>query len=348
MSGWLDVIDGGIGNSIQDAGRFGYRHMGIATSGFLDPIFAACANALAGSGDGAACIEIRVIGPMLKVRQGPVRIALTGNISATLQRHGGSNQTLEAWHSATLETGDILKCSAVSSGTAYLAVSGGIDLVPQLGSRSTYLRAGIGGLDGRLLVSGDALPCQKLARNEYREYRAEPWQHSDGPLRVIAGPQSGHFTVDAQRAFETQPWTVTTELDRMGMRLAGTSLTHSSPAHADIVSDAVTPGTLQVPGNGQPIILLADCQTVGGYPKIATIISADLPRLGQTKPGDQLRFTAVDLAQACQIRATEDARRAQWKRGITTYLPAGYLDETALYTSNLISGAVRADPPLRD
>ncbi|WP_150427835.1 biotin-dependent carboxyltransferase family protein [Dechloromonas sp. CZR5] len=348
MSGWLDVVDGGLGNAIQDAGRHGYRHMGVAVSGFLDPLFAACANALVGNAGDAAAIELRGLGPSLKVRQGPLRVALTGALSASILRHGGSRQVLEAWHSATLESGDILKCGPVDGGTAYLAVSGGIEVAPQLGSRATYQRAAIGGIDGRLLASGDALPCRRLARNEYREYRAEPWQHAEGPIRLIPGPQVDHFADGELERLLAAVYRVTRDSDRMGMRLDGPALTHRSPAHADIVSDAVTPGTLQVPGNGLPILLLADCQTVGGYPKIATVIRADLPRLAQCRTGDELRFAAVDLPGALALQRRETERLARWKNGIGSYLPAGYLDETALYTCNLIDGMVRAEPPIRD
>lgn len=348
MNGCLDVIDGGLGNAIQDAGRYGYRHMGVAVSGFLDPLFAACANALVGNADDAAAIEIRGLGPSLKVRQGPIRVALTGALSASILRHGGSRQELDAWHSATLETGDIIKCGAASGGTAYLAISGGIDVPLQLGSRATYQRAGIGGIDGRLLTDGDALPCHRLARNEYREYRGEPWVHAAGPIRLIPGPQTDHFADGELERLLAAPYRVTRDSDRMGMRLDGPALAHRSPAHADIVSDAVTPGTLQVPGNGQPILLLADCQTVGGYPKIATVIRADLPRLAQSRTGDELRFATVDLPGALAIQRGESERLARWKSTIGTYLPAGYLDEAALYTSNLIDGMVRAEPPIHD
>ncbi|RKT60821.1 allophanate hydrolase [Azonexus fungiphilus] len=348
MNASLEVIDGGLGNTLQDRGRHGYRHLGVATSGFLDPQFAACANALAGNPDDAAAIEIRGIGPTLKAIGGPLRIALCGEIEAQLLRHGGSRQTLAPWHSATLAAGDIVKCGAVGAGTAYLAVSGGFTPTPQLGSRSTYQRANIGGIAGRPLAAGDSLPCTRLAAHEYREFRNDPWRHADGPVHVIAGPQADHFAYDALQRFAAAVYTVSRDSDRMGMRLAGPVLQHRSPAHADIVSDAVTPGCIQVPGNGLPIILLADCQTVGGYPKIATVIGADLGRLAQCRPGDELRFASVDLATAGALRRAEEDRLARWRQGIGSYLPAGYLDETALYQSNLISGAVRAEPPIRD
>lgn len=348
MSAWLEVLEAGFGNSIQDAGRYGYRHLGVAVSGFFDPLFAACANTLAGNPDGAAAIEIRSLGPSLKIRQGPVRVALSGEISATIRRHGGSQQSLAPWHSATLETGDLLKCSAITHGTAYLAVSGGICTPPQLNSRSTYQRAGIGGIKGRLLAPGDLLPCTSLANNELREYHAPPWEHATGPIRVIPGPQLSHFAQGEFARFLTQPYAITRESDRMGMRLEGPPLAHLDASHRDIISDAVTPGSLQVPGNGQPILLLADCQTVGGYPKIATVISADLPRLAQCKADDLLQFTEVGLEQARTILQQEAKRLQHWRQSIGVYLPPGYLDETALFTCNLIDGVVRADPPIRE
>lgn len=343
MSALVEVLDGGLGNSIQDAGRPGYRHMGIASSGFLDPLFARCANALVGNPGGAACLEIRGIGPRLRVGQGPLRLALTGNITASIVRQGGSPQELAAWSTATLDSGDCLTVGPVNGGTAYLALSGGIAVASELGSRSTYLRAAIGGLHGRLPAAGDCLPCARLGQREYREYQAEPWTHDSGPLHVMLGPQATHFSEAALAELLGQPYTVTPESDRMGMRLSGPRLAHRSAAAADIVSDAVTPGAIQVPGNGQPIILLADCQTVGGYPKIATVISADLPRLGQCRPGEELRFAAVDLEKSAEILAAREARWQAWVNGIRPYLPAGYLDEAALYQGNLISGMVRAD-----
>lgn len=344
MNGLLDVLDGGLGNSIQDAGRFGYRHMGIAVSGFLDPCFAHCANALLGNPLTAACLEMRALGPTLKVRRGPVRVAVTGALTARIERQSGAVQTLDAWTTARLETGDSLRLGAVAFGTAYLAVSGGIDVPLELGSRSTYLRAGIGGIRGRLLQAGDTLPCTRPDEHDDRECRAAPWTHDEGPIHVVPGPQAGHFSREAMAALFAESYAVTPETDRMGMRLAGPVLAHRTPACADIVSDGVTPGAIQVPGNGLPIVLLADCQTVGGYPKIGTVIAADLPRLAQCRPGEALRFAAVDLDRAAALLLAREARWQAWCQGIGRFTPAGYLDETALYRDNLISGMVRAEP----
>lgn len=321
MQGLIEVIEGNLGNSIQDQGRFGYRHMGITVSGCLDPMLARCANALVGNGADCACIEIRALGPVLQVRQGRVRLALAGDVSATLRRSDGSALDIPAWTSITLDPRDILEIGFVAGGTAYLAVSGGIASPVQLGSRSTYQRAMIGGIGGRPISTGNLLPCSAQVRREYREQRNLAWEHGSGPLRVLTGPQDGHFKPQALAALVSSDYHVTPQMDRMGVRLEGAALEHIRPEAADIVSDGVTPGVLQVPGNGQPIILLADCQTVGGYPKIATVISADLPRLGQLKAGDNVRFSVATHAQAQQALREREARWQAWADGISAYLP---------------------------
>lgn len=344
MIATIEVIEGGHGNSIQDRGRVGYRHMGIAVSGQLDAIFARCANALVGNAESAACLEMRAAGPTLKVRAGPLRVAMSGEVAATIQRPDGRQRRLAAWCSASLDNGDVMKIGAIAGGTAYLAVSGGIGVVPQLGSRSTYLRAAIGGCDGRLLAAGDSFPCRRLERDDLGEYRATPWRHDGSPIRAISGPQTDCFGLTALADFLAQPYTVSVESDRMGMRLAGPALAHRDADSADIVSDGVAPGAIQVPGDGQPIVLLADCQTVGGYPKIATVITADLCRLGQCRPGATIRFALVDLATAAALLAAREARWQHWRESIRGHLPLDYVDENALYRSNLIGGVLRAEP----
>lgn len=308
--GLLEVTHPGLGNGLQDDGRVGYRHMGITLSGSLDPWLAHCANALVGNDPGAACLEIRALGPALQIRRGPVRLAVAGHLTPKVRRADGREDPAPAWTSLTLNVGDTLDTGPVRGGVAYLAVSGGFATPPQLGSRSTYQRAGIGGLDGRLLAKGDLLPAGALADPATGERTAAPWTYPDTPLRVMLGPQDSHFTPASVQDFLTTEYRVTPQMDRMGMRLEGTALAHRTPECADIVSDGVTPGTLQVPGNGQPIILLADCQTVGGYPKIATVISADLPRLAHLKPGQTLRFCAVDAGEA---KAARLARHDDWR-----------------------------------
>jgi len=200
------------------------------------------------------------------------------------------------------------------------------------------------GVLGRPLRPGDPLPCSAWTTPDPKQWRAPaPWALPAGPLRVMLGPQADHFQPDAVAAFLRDGWEASAEQDRMGLRLRGTPLAHNSPQAADIVSDAVTAGAIQVPANGQPIVLLADSQTVGGYPKIATVIRADLPRLAHLRPGTRVNFQAVTATQARQ--ALQDQRDA-WTSWLSTreaFLPPGFIDEAALYGSNLISGQLRAD-----
>ena len=317
MNGLVEIVDAGIGNSLQDLGRFGYRHMGIAVSGCLDSILARCANALVGNPADCACIEVRAAGPALTVRQGRVRFALAGEITATRVSADGREEELKPWRSISLEPGETLQVGFLSGGAAYLAVSGGFSVPLQLGSRSSYQRAEI----GCPIALGLRIPCAALPHRGSHEFSADPWQHDAGPIRVMPGPQDDHFAPEAMAVLQAGEYTISPQSDRMGMRLEGVALTHGAPAMADIVSDGVTPGAMQVPGNGQPIVLLADCQTVGGYPKIATVISADLPRLAQIKPGQGVRFQAVDGAQARQALRAQEARWKWWAYGIHHGLP---------------------------
>jgi allophanate hydrolase len=318
MNGLIEVTDPGIANSFQDLGRIGYRHMGIAVSGCLDPIVARCANALVGNPPECAVIEVRGRGPTLAVPHGRIRIALAGPLTAKLIRADGSKHDVHPWQSISLDAGEKLQVGFLSGRTAYVAVSGGFATPAQLGSRSLYQRADI----GTTIVRGLQIPCANLKDRGAHEFSAPPWPHEEGPIRVMLGPQDDHFKPEAIADFLANDYKATEARDRMGMRLEGVALAHLTTASADIVSDGVMPGAIQVPANGQPIILLADCQTVGGYPKIATVISADLPRLAQVKPGETIRFAAVDAAQARQALEALERRWKWWAYGIVYGLPA--------------------------
>ena len=333
MSGLIEVIDGGIGNSIQDGGRFGYRHMGITVSGALDRWLARSANALVGNAPDCAVIEIRAVGPTLEIVHGRVRVALAGELSATLTRADGRSREVGPWVSVTLFPKDRLEVGFLAGGTAYLALSGGVRSPLQLGSRSTYQRAAIGGIDGLPLMSGQSLPCASQDHRQYHEYHSAPWSCAGGPVRVMLGPQQEYFKPEAISTLLGSDYQVSAQQDRMGMRLDGPSLEHLTAQSADIVSDGVTPGVIQVPGNGQPIILLADCQTVGGYPKIATVISADLPRLAQRKPGEALRFRVVDAAEAKAALLELESRWRLWAETIALDAPVDGTDDDAAWAA---------------
>ncbi|MDP2416937.1 MAG: biotin-dependent carboxyltransferase family protein [Hydrogenophaga sp.] len=345
MSGALEIVQPGIGTTVQDRGRAGHRHHGTPPSGWLDAPMAQAANALLGNSLDAAMLELRGMGTVLRVQSGPVRVALAGRTSAICLCSDGRRRTLPAWHSATLPQGDLLQLGAAESGCAYLAVAGGLLVPPQLGSRSSYWRAGLAGVLGRAFRTGDLLPCGQWRGADPREWRSRsPWTTNEAPVRVLLGPQQDHFTADAIAQFLSQDWEATAAQDRMGLRLLGQPLAHVNAAAADIVSDGVAPGAIQVPANGQPIVLLADGQTVGGYPKIATVVSADLPRLAHLLPGTRVRFERVNMETAHRALLIEQDRWQRWLKTREAYLPPGTVDEIALYGANLISGVLHATP----
>ena len=343
MSARLEVVDSGLAVTIQDRGRFGYRSIGVPLSGALDPVLLAAANALLGNAPGAAALEVVMSGPTLKVRSDSIRISLAGEISAKVVSATGNILVVSPWSTATLFPGDSVQVGGVPGGVGYVGISGGITVEPMLGSRSTYQRAKLGGGNGRALASGDHLPCGHVQGDPWLELRSpQALSHEAGPIRVMLGPQQEHFTDEAVQAFLSQPYVVTRDMDRMGMRLDGYRLKHNELG-AEIISDGVVPGSIQVPANGNPIILMVDCQTSGGYPKIATVISADLPRLGHARPGMTLHFTAVSAAEAAQARQQQTNRLALWISNLVSFRPPGVINEAALYSGNLISGAIRGD-----
>jgi biotin-dependent carboxylase-like uncharacterized protein len=334
----IKVLRPGINVTIQDMGRPQHQHLGVPVSGALDPDALRLANALVGNPETCEALEIRMFGPTLEVAADAVRVALAGT-RAELEILGQDPVRLPAHQSVRLVRGQKFRVGALPDGsTATLAIEGGFAVPQVYASRSTYSRAGIGGLKGRALREGDLLPLQ-LAMVEVRDEQRlvdDAYLDDGGPFRVILGPQRDFFTDEATALFLASVYTVTRDADRMGMRLDGPLLCHARGYN--IVSDGIVTGAVQVPGNGLPIILLADHQTTGGYPKLAAVISADIPRLGRLRPGDEIRFeeTTVEAAEA-----ERRAREALLRRLIEAMAPAGaWLDEAALYRENLISGII--------
>jgi 5-oxoprolinase (ATP-hydrolysing) subunit C len=207
-----------------------------------------------------------------------------------------------------------------------------------LGSASTYARAALGGVDGRALAPGVRLPA--LPASEKRELMlADPPPLPDGPIRVVAGPQAGHFAPTTRAAFVEAGYRVTADADRMGVRLEGPPLAHLGAP--EIVSDATVPGSIQVPGNGQPIVLLADAQTAGGYPKIGTVVGADLARVAGARPGQVLRFAWIDAAEGERLARAAEAETLALVAALRPLLVGG-VDEAALYGGNLVTGFLHA------
>jgi biotin-dependent carboxylase-like uncharacterized protein len=329
----LKVLAPGLHTTVQDLGRLGWQAQGVPVSGALDAESLRLGNALVGNPPGAAALEILLAGPTIEVAADTVRVALAG-IGARLSQ-------APAWRSLMLRRGEILQVSlGRESVCAYLAVEGGIAVPDVLGSASTYVRAGLGGLDGRALRAGDLVPIGLPRAPERAELRLPslPPDAPDRPIRVILGPQREFFTVEAVAALLEAEFRVSNSADRMGLRLDGPPLRHRDGW--DIVSDAIPTGAIQVPGSGQPIVLLADHQTTGGYPKIATVVAADLPRVGRRRPGDAVRFAAVAIEEAELLARAAERQLAELVRSFAPAPPSGDVDLGPLYTANLISGVI--------
>ncbi|WP_295858486.1 biotin-dependent carboxyltransferase family protein [uncultured Oscillibacter sp.] len=292
----IEVLHPGLLTTVQDLGRTGYQRFGVSVSGAVDPRSAAVANILAGNPDGEAVLECTVLGPQLRF-DAPAVIAVTGaDLGPTLD-----GVPVENYRALRVQAGQTLRFTGPKCGCrAYLAVSGGLDVPEVMGSRSTYMKAKIGGWHGRKLEKGDVLPLRAPGTEpkalENRALAPEFRGRSEYTLRVVMGPQDDAFTPGGVSAFLSGVYTVTPEFDRMGCRMEGPEIEHNGSA--DILSDGIAFGAVQVPDSGQPIVMLADRQTTGGYTKIANVISADFRILGQLKSGDRVRFEKVSLAAA--------------------------------------------------
>lgn len=341
MKHTIEIVQPGIANTVQDGGRRGFRQFGVPLAGAADAVLLASANGLLGNAPDTAALEMPLAGPSLRATDGPVRLALAGKVTATLLRGDGTRFDIGSAQTLTLRRGDALNIGAVRAGVAYLALAGGWRVPLQLGSRSTYARARMGGVAGRALAAGDRIDCGAPAGDLGVEWRAAAaFVHDDGPIRVLLGPQDDAFEAEALATLLREPYRVGRDSDRMGLRLEGPALQHRSSA--DIVSDGIAPGAIQVPGNGLPIVLLADAQTVGGYTKIATVIRADLPRLAHARPGTELRFAAVTRAVAFAALHQQARSLERWLRSIAPYRLPGSIDLEALRDHNLVSGVVDA------
>ena len=346
MSAALKVVRAGLFDTIQDLGRIGYMALGMPTAGAMDRVALRLANALVGNPAGTAGIEIGVMGPDLRVEADSVRVALVGPLSPSLiETEGASPKPLESNRTHLLKRGQVLRTGMIEgASTAYVAVAGGLALPVFMGSLSTYARAGVGGFKGRKLAADDLLPLalDHAPPAEERKLGAA-FDYGSGPIRVVWGPQEDYFTDAGRRTFVEAEYRVSKEADRMGIRFEGPTIEHAVSVErggADIISDGIGPGAIQVPGAGLPIVLLSDRQTVGGYPKIATVASVDLPRLGRAQPGHAVRFAAIPVEEAEALRRDQEAGIARAISGFQAARPPGGIDLARLYEANLIDGVV--------
>lgn len=291
----LRVIKPGMLTTVQDTGRWGFQSRGVPVAGPMDPCSHRLANALVGNSRDAATLEVTLLGPELEFASERVVAVAGAEFTITLDGRG-----VPMHAPFVVSSGAHLKFGARQRGArAYLAVAGGIATPPVLGSRATHVISAMGGVSGRPLRAGDVLPLfsPPLRQTAGAPTAAVvPLPEGEARARVIAGPQREYFAADALDVLQSAPYVIRHDSDRMGFRLSGPTLTHRRGA--DIISDATPLGVLQVPASGLPILLMADRQTTGGYPKIATVITADIPIAGQLAPGDAIRFSLCTPQEA--------------------------------------------------
>ncbi len=303
MSPAMEVIEPGLFTTVQDRGRYGFQRFGVPVSGAMDQFALRAANLLVGNDENAAALEMTVIGPTLELK-GDAAIAVTGaDLTPMLD-----GSPLPRWEAVRAGAGSRLSFHGMADGMrGYLAISGGIDVPEVMGSRSTYVKGGFGGLNGSALSAGDVLdtlPASGPPRGMPPGFAA-PVYGEEHELRVILGPQDGAFDDEAISALLGSTFTVSLDSDRMGYRLEGPQIAHrESP---DIISEGNAPGAVQVSGDGVPTVLMADRGTTGGYTKIASVITADVGQLAQAVPGESVRFAAVGHEEAAAALEEQEA-----------------------------------------
>jgi antagonist of KipI len=301
----LRILRGGMLTTVQDLGRWGHQGSGVPVAGPMDGYSHRVANRLVGNPEGAAALEVTLVGPECQAA-GDLVCAVAG---AEFELTAGT-RTVSCGRAFELKSGWILRFGRRLAGArATLAVRGGVELPLMFGSRATSLISGIGPLGGRAVAPGDLLPIgYSPAERLPDSVRALPLPIGGARVRAIPGPQDAMFTAAAVERFFSSRFIVSSRSNRMGYRLEGPALAHRGGA--DILSEATPIGSVQVPGSGEAILLMADRQTTGGYPKIATVITADLPLAGQLAPGDWIRFARCTPAEAVDALQRQERRLA--------------------------------------
>ncbi len=317
----LKILKGGMLTSVQDLGRYGFQKYGVIVSGAMDPFAHRIANLLVGNHENAATLEMSLTGPSIEFETDTCIALSGGDLSPRLD-----DRPSGMWRIIAVKKGSVLSFGAPKKGCrTYLAIAGGIDVPEVMHSKSTYLRAGIGGFQGRALKSGDQVPInsvdsQRLASLLKAANSEQHWQipairyFKEPVVRVMKGRQFDLFNAESQKQLFNELFTVGSHSDRMGYRLEGVPLSLEQPT--ELLSEPVSFGSIQVPPDGNPIILMADRQTTGGYPKIGQVASIDLPLISQLKPGDKIRFQEISLEDAQQRIIAQEQQIRQLKLGI--------------------------------
>ena len=318
----IHIQQPGLLTTIQDLGRWGYGQYGMPVAGAMDSYAMRLGNILLGNPENAPVMEITITGPTLSFESRTHFVLTGGDLQPLL-----NNRPIALWSIHFARSGDQLTFGGVASGCrAYLALAGGFDVPYVMESASTYLRGTLGGYNGRVLQAGDVLAVKSSLLPTLTNFTLPESYQPDyrDVLRVILGPQDDAFTREGLNTFLSAEYTVSHQADRMGCRLDGPPIKHINSA--DIISDGIAPGAIQVPAHGTPIIMLADRQTTGGYPKIATVISVDIPSVAQKKPGDRLRFEQMSVEDAQQLYREREKQFTQLK-----HILAGKMQKIAYY-----------------
>ena len=334
------IRQGGMLTMVQDAGRFGYQTCGISVTGACDLRSYTLGNLLVGNGENAAGLEVTMPGLQLEFTE-PTVIAITGGDMRPLL----NDAPVSMYQAVAVKAGDVLRFSGYRSGfRAYVAFAGGLDVPEIFGSRSTHLRCKFGGYEGRKLATNDRIgflaPQAVLPAMQARIAAPEDFTGDTVLVRAVLGPQDDYFTQSGIDTFFSGVYTATQEMDRLGARLEGPEIEHAK--QAGIISDGVAFGSVQVPANGQPIIMLADRQSTGGYTKLATVISADIPLLAQLTPGKKVMFRQVSVEQAQELYLEERRKLQSLQEKIEAAVQASaLLDRTLTVTVNGYTCKVR-------
>lgn len=310
----IRMITPGLLTTVQDLGRTGYQRMGISPSGAMDRKALKIANILAGNQPGEGALEMTMTGATIEFTE-PDVVAVTGG-NFTPEINGAPAPMYAAF---PVRAGDTLAFGPAKSGCrSYLAFAGGLDVPVVMGSKSTNLKCKIGGFEGRKLKAGDEIPffapCSSLENMQKRHAEHHDPSETEVTVRVVLGPQSDAFTDAGIETFLTEAWTVTNRSDRMGCTLEGTPVEYRSKV--DIISDGIPFGAVQIPSGGKPIVMLSDRQTTGGYAKIATVISSDLPLFVQRRPGNKVHFKKISMREAQRISELEEKEIRELRRSL--------------------------------
>lgn len=317
--GEIKIKSPGFLTLVQDLGRYGYQQQGVPVSGSMDTFAHRISNILVDNKETEAVLEVTMFGPQIEFQSDEVIAITGGDLNPMI-----NNCQVMVWKTIHVKAGDILSFGSLKNGCrSYVSFTGGIDVPLVMGSKSTYIKACIGGFEGRSLKAGDVLNISSTADNltQIKEKVLStihiPEYNNTSEVRVILGPQEESFTKKGIETFLSSEYTLTNDCDRMGVRLDGNEIEHVDGG--DIISDSIAFGAIQVPGHGKPIIMMADRQTTGGYTKIANVISVDLPKIAQLKPGDRINFKKVTIEEAHKLIKENEIKIEDIKKHCKNY-----------------------------